>query len=581
MRKKLFGTYLAIIIITILGSLCAFWGEGYQFIKEQNSEEYKIQAIVLADELSESTIDSPELLDKFVHSKSDKFGFRITVIELDGNVLADSYQSPQKLENHLSREEVQKALKDNVGVAVRYSKTTGVDYHYTAVRFKNQTYDGILRISLPLSNFQELQIGMMNSIVTLLFFGICLALLLAIIFTNKLSKPIIEITEAAERMARGDDQIKIYTREGGHIGRLTKAFNRMSKNLSISMDILTSKNTELEAILSSMTTGVVAIDKGSNIMFYNNGFKNIFELGEENVENEPLYQVIRNSTVFDIIDFVKEQNKGEIQEGVLLLSDANTEKSIKVTGVPLEREDSKIIGTLLVIEDVTNVKKLENIRKEFVSNVTHELKTPLTSIRGFVDTLKSGAINDPTYAVRFLDIIDIEAERLHSLIQDILVLSEIESRKEADNSMCRISSVLTDVTGMLEGKMKPKVQLICKVEEGLPDYMCNPFRLKEIFINIIDNAIKYTEKGSIQVECTHEGDFLLIRVKDTGIGIEASHLPRLFERFYRVDKGRSRKQGGTGLGLSIVKHIVELYNGTVRVDSKLGEGTVFTVRLPY
>lgn len=579
MQKKLFATYLIMILLTIIGSLFAFWHKGYTFIKKQNDASFLMRTEILADEFMELDKEQRVDIEQFCKDKAEKFGLRVTIISMDGTVLGDSEQKADSMENHFNRHEVREAIQNGRGSSVRYSRTLGVDYHYSAVYFKDNKVEGIIRLSTPLSAYQELGYDIINSMLILIAGGIVLALLLAIFFTRKITKPIAEVTEAAEKIASGDYEYRIYTSDKDHIGSLAKSFNKMSKNLSISVDILTSRKTELEAILSSMSSGVVAIDRGNNIMFFNHSFLEIFDIKEQDIENEPLFHIVRNATLMQIIDEVKEKDEKISLQGTILKKDV--EKIISITGVPLEREDKKVIGTLLVTDDISRLKKLENIRKEFVSNVTHELKTPLTSIRGFVDTLKNGAMDDPVYARHFLDIIDIEAERLSTLIQDILVLSEIETGNDDERSMCHIETLVEDVSKLLSCKMKPNVQLICNVEENLRDYLCNPFRMKEVFLNLMDNAIKYTEEGVIEVTCREESEALIIRVSDTGIGISEEHLPRLFERFYRVDKGRSRKQGGTGLGLSIVKHIVELYNGQIEVKSELGNGTIFTIRFPY
>ena len=230
---------------------------------------------------------------------------------------------------------------------------------------------------------------------------------------------------------------------------------------------------------------------------------------------------------------------------------------------------------------VAAMKKVENMRKEFVSNVTHELKTPLTSIRGFVETLKSGAIEDPKFAKKFLDIIDIEAERLTNLINDTLLLSEIESKQDPNQSPCDINEVITEVVELLQPKVKEHVRLIFRPEPTIRPYTCNRDRIKQLLINLVDNGLKATDFGAVTVSCRSTEKQLILEVADTGIGMEEEQLERIFERFYRVDKGRSKAQGGTGLGLSIVKHIVESYQGTVEVTSKPGVGTEFIVRLPY
>ncbi|MCU6697783.1 sensor histidine kinase [Laedolimicola ammoniilytica] len=230
---------------------------------------------------------------------------------------------------------------------------------------------------------------------------------------------------------------------------------------------------------------------------------------------------------------------------------------------------------------VQAMKKVENMRREFVSNVTHELKTPLTSIRGFVETLKDGAIEDPKMAHRFLDIIDIETERLSHLISDTLLLSEIESKQDTNREPCDVNAVIAEVVELLQPKVKEHVRLIFQPDPTLKPYNCNRDRIKQLLINLVDNGLKATEFGAVTVRCRTMGNELVLEISDTGIGMEEEQLERIFERFYRVDKGRSKAQGGTGLGLSIVKHIVELYHGTVHVTSKPGVGTEFTVKLPY
>ncbi len=230
---------------------------------------------------------------------------------------------------------------------------------------------------------------------------------------------------------------------------------------------------------------------------------------------------------------------------------------------------------------VSAMKAVEKQRREFVSNVTHELKTPLTSIRGFVETLKNGAMEDEGCAGRFLDIIDIETERLGNLIDDTLLLSEIEHKKDVRQEPCDVNEVIAEVTELLAPKVKPHVRLIFTPDPGVRPFTCNRDRLKQLLINLADNGLKATEFGAVTIQCKSTASHLVLEIADTGIGMEAEQTERIFERFYRVDKGRSRAQGGTGLGLAIVKHIVELYRGSIRVESRPGEGTTFRVELPY
>ncbi len=577
MHKKLFFSYLAIILLAIGISTFIFWSKGYKFIYKQSQDYYLTQAKLVADIFSNEEFNDFQAYETFVNKYAEKYNFRVTIIDVNGEVYADS-DTDGHLENHKAREEVIRALNGESVTVNRFSETMGQQYSYSAVPVNYDGFSGVLRISLPLSELKDLNSRMADSIIYSILLCFIIALFAAIIFTGLLTKPINEVARAAQRISEGDYNIKIYTREKSVVGKLAESFNVMSENLKGTIDNLTRRNAELEAMLSSMTAGVVAIDDASEILFYNKAFMEIVKPVNKQVQGKSLYNILRNAAVFDAIDQVRESNSSVEQEGTLLRGSV---RNIRVTATPLGMEGKQYFGVLLIIDDVTRIKKLESIRSDFVSNVTHELKTPLTSIRGFIDTLKTGAIKEEAVANRFLDIIDIEAERLFSLIQDILLLSEIESKREYETIPFDMNECVNSVIELLEPKLTDKVKIIFEPQPYLKPFVCNPDRMKQLLINILDNAIKYTEEGSITLSCTEEDNELIIRVKDTGIGIGKEHLSRIFERFYRADKGRSRKQGGTGLGLSIVKHIVELYNGNIQVDSKLGEGTEFRIRLPY
>ncbi len=577
MHKKLFISYLAIILLAIGICTSIFWSKGYRFIYKQSQDYYLTQAKLMGNIFDDEEFENPQDYETFVNKYAEKYDFRITVIDRNGEVYADS-GTDGHLENHKNREEVIKALNGESLTVNRYSETMGQQYSYSAVPVANNDFGGVLRISLPLSELKALNSQMFYSIIYALLICFVIAVIAAILFTEIMTKPIHEVANAAERISNGDYNIKIYTRDKSVVGKLAESFNVMSKNLKGTIGSLTQRNAELEAMLSSMTAGVVAIDDTNEILFYNKAFIEIVNPANKQILGQSIYNILRNAAVFDAIDQVRENNASVEQEGTLARESL---RNIRVSATPLGMEGRQYFGVLLIIDDVTKIKKLESIRSDFVSNVTHELKTPLTSIRGFIDTLKSGAIKEEAVANRFLDIIDIEAERLYSLIQDILLLSEIESKREYETIPYDINECVNSVIELLESKVPDKVEIIFEPRPYLKPFVCNPDRMKQLLINLLDNAIKYTEEGSITISCAEEDNNLTLRVKDTGIGIGKDHLSRIFERFYRVDKGRSRKQGGTGLGLSIVKHIVELYNGNIQVESKPGEGTEFKISLPY
>ncbi len=578
MQKKILLGYIVIILLAIGISATTFWSMGYKLIEEDNSRKYLKQADLIADSFSLTEFNNNDDIVTFALNYSQKYDVRITVIDLDGSVVIDSFaQGP--LENHSDREEVNAALNGERSSVIRYSESLGADYFYSAIPIEQDTFSGVLRVAIPFEEISNYNISIINSIVRAIVVCVIIAVLAAFFFTELIYRPIEEITEAAEHISNGDYDIKIYTKDDTHIARLATAFNTMSSNLNETIINLTQRKTELEAILGSMAGGVIALNDANEILFYNNSLIKILNLQdkEEELKGNTIYNIIRNVAVYSVVDKVIEKNTKIKLEG----AGPNTNQTISVTGTPLVADSDDLFGVLLIIEDITQIKKLENVRTDFVSNVTHELKTPLTSIKGFVETLKNGKVADKEVADKFLDIIDIEVERLYRLIEDILLLSEIETKIDREAVLCDVNKIASDVVELLEPKVKDGVELIFEGQAYIRPFLCNPDRLKELFINLIDNAIKYTEEGSISVICKEEKENLIIIINDTGVGIPNHHLPRLFERFYRVDKGRSRKIGGTGLGLSIVKHIVQLYDGNIDVKSRVNEGTEFRIALPY
>lgn len=575
MQKKLMFSYLIIILAAVGISMFASWSKGYNYIGYQREEYHLMQAEMLADIFAEANLES---FESFADIYSQKYGVRITIIGKDGTVVADS-ETTELLENHSTREEVIRALKGEHVSLIRYSQTMDKRYAYSAVPIHKGDFDGVMRISLPVSEFTSLNKNLFGTIMMTVILCMLGATLLAALFTRNLSKPIDDITKAAEGISCGDYETKIYTNDTQQLGRLAEAFNRMSDNLNTSVRALKRRNIEFEAMLKSMASGVIAIDNNDIVMFTNDVFSQMVECSKDKIERQPFYTFMRNSVLFQTITEVRDTKETVMREGTIALAD---EKMVRVTATPLLKDNNKNLGILLILEDITQIRKLENMRRDFVSNVTHELKTPLTSIRGFVDTLKAGAIKEEQVAARFIDIIDIESERLSSLINDILLLSEIESKEEQVVAPCNMDTVITDVIELLQSKIAHKnVVIVYNPKPDMGYYPANANRMKQLLINLLDNAVKYTEVGTITIQCEKKKNKLILCVEDTGIGMEEEHLERIFERFYRVDKGRARKTGGTGLGLSIVKHIVERYNGKIKVESKLNKGTKFTIELPY
>ncbi len=578
MQKKVFLTYLILIVLTLSVLGIPLFIYGYHYIEDQTEYRYTEEAELLSELASESDKSFSDFVDFY----SKEYDVRLTIIDENGEVEADS-ATEGSLDNHEDREEVKEALSGREYSIIRYSKTMKMDYFYVALPIERGDFTGALRLSIPLSNLEQLGDTMLRMFLITMSVVLVLALILAMILSRHLVEPIVRLSEMSGKLASGDFKEKIREGRSDEIGELSNSFNFMAETLESSMNRLQDRKTELETILTSMPNGVVAIDRLNRVLFSNGAFERIFHLSEGSIlQGKELAAEVRSILLLEAIEKTRKEEDTINMEGQPF---PNSEKIFRITGTPLPvGEDGKEhvqISVLLVIEDVTEIRRLETMRSEFVSNVTHELKTPLTSIRGFIDTLQNGAIEDAAVAHRFLSIIDVESERLYNLIEDILLLSRIENTKDIERVDCDVNRIAADSIELLSSKCNDKTTLVFEPADDLKAYPASEQRLKEIFINLIDNAIKYTEDGTITVRIEHVKHNLRITVKDTGIGMPQESLPRIFERFYRVDKGRSREHGGTGLGLSIVKHIVELYSGRIEVDSKLNEGSEFRVILPY
>lgn len=581
MQKKLMATYILIISLTIIIAILFSWNKGNKYFRDtiRKDTETKGQLLedILTNEAEKDSLDFQAFADEY----SSKSKVRITIIDMEGTVVADSDEDHLVMDNHAYRNEVSSAIKGEIASNIRYSDTIGAYYLYTALPIEIKGFSGVLRLSVPLIDIQNIAIDMIKYVVYGILIGAIVSVIIAYIVTKRFMEPLKQLTRAAIKISEGNYDDKIYIRNNDETGKLAEAFNDMTVKLSLNMWKLEKRNLEFESVLSSMINGVVAVDEQYKVFLYNSKLNKILDIDEDLV-GKSIYEVIRNTTIFNVLERSIEQNEYIVDETVIKIG--KEDKTIRVYANPIfapKRASIKTMGTLLVIRDITDMKKLETMRSDFVSNVTHELNTPLTSIRGFVDTLKNGAIKDEKVATRFLDIIDIETERLSLLIQDILSLSAIENMEDEKNSSeNNMGNITNEVIEILSPKLGSKdIRIDISIKDNIT-YNCNRNRIKQLIINLMDNAIKYTEKGQIQIICDETEEEIIIEVTDTGIGIEKQHIPRLFERFYRVDKGRSRNMGGTGLGLSIVKHIVGLYKGKIEVESKIEKGTTFKIILP-
>jgi two-component system phosphate regulon sensor histidine kinase PhoR len=597
MKSKIvkYTIFLVIIAITITGIFTSALARYFYKYEVQNSIENT--AVLLVHQINEEnsqnkSVDYDKLAKNYAKLLNEKpsaiesFSFftRITIINFDGTVLGESDSNFNEMQNHLNRKEVKEAIEGKMGTDERFSQTLKVTYLYVALPIKES--DIIVRVSIPLYQ--------LNSINKAFFFytiiGILVGLMLTILISFKLSKvitdPIRQLINTSKEIAGGNYKKRVNINSKDEIGQLAHTFNGMADKLDETLSGIMDKNVRVDTVINSMRDGIIAVDTEYKILLINTIACDIFGVKHgPGIIGKNLIQITRNAKVNSIlIDTIK--NNHPLTDEIMMFSPLkNTDNIYKIYTNPIKNTDiikSVNSGGVITLHDVTSVKKLEQIRTEFVSNVTHELKTPLTSIRGFVETLKSGAIEDTAVATKFLDIIDIEAERLHTLINDILQLSEIEVMRKDDNlKENNLGSIIDEVILILDAAAQKKgVKLEVEADENII-MLVNKNRIKQMLINLVDNAIKYNvENGTVHIKASKASGKTMISIRDTGIGISEKHHSRIFERFYRVDKGRSRNMGGTGLGLSIVKHIVNLYNGDIRVVSKAGQGTEFIIQLP-
>ena len=507
---------------------------------------------------------------------------RLTVILASGTVAGDSQEDPGRMDNHADRPEFRQAMAGRVGVSTRFSFTLGHDMMYVAVPWRQKDQPvGVVRASLPMKAIA----GAIRALyLKVALGGLLVAFLVAVLgffMARRISDPLNNLQRGALRFARGDLDRTLPIPNTAELASLAEALNYMAGQLQNKIQSLTRQGQEQKAILSSMTEGVLALDAEGRLLTINSAGAGMLHLDAAAAHNLPIQEVIQDTGLKWFINRTL-SSPAPIEEEVEIKD--NGRRIFKAHGTSLRDSQGISLGTLVVLHDITQLRQLENTRRDFVANVSHELKTPITAIKGFVETLLAGALKEPDNAENFLKIIAKQTDRLNEIIDDLLTLSRIEQdaeRRQIFLNGQKIKAALQSAVQVCEAKAAAKeidIQLTCP--EDLRGQI-NPLLLEQALVNLVDNAVKFSEPGSVvQVEAQREGPQVIIRVRDQGPGIPPEHLPRIFERFYRVDAGRSRKIGGSGLGLAIVKHIALAHGGRVTVASSPGKETVFSLSVP-
>jgi two-component system phosphate regulon sensor histidine kinase PhoR len=524
-----------------------------------------------------------ELVDKYGTMLGSET--RVTVIAVDGTVLGDSgldLSEVRRMAKQANWPEVQAALAGSLGNHLRRVPHRQGEMLYAAIPLADAAQvRGVLRLGLPLTAVNQAVTSVHQTVAlgALLAFAVVLAV--GLFLSRRVTRPVTEMQSIARWMADGDFAQRVPIAGTDEIAELGRTLNLMAERLSDKIQDLEGERTKVAAILDSMVEGVIAIDQRSRIVLMNHAARRIFDLGTESVEGRPLLEIARHKEILDLVAVdkrigVEDARRREIEIGppVDRILDA------RASAIALAPSGQ---GILLVLHDVTELRRLESVRTEFVANVSHELRTPLTSIRGYLETLLDGALEEPDYARRFLEIAHTHAERLSRLVDDLLQLSDIETGKLVlKPARLSLHDVAAEVIAFFEKQVAQKGLSLVNTVPGDIQLQADRDRLTQIFVNLVDNAVKYTpEQGKITLGAERGvSGFVHVWIADTGLGIPSTDLPRITERFYRVDKARSRELGGTGLGLAIVKHLVQAHGGELWLESALGKGTTVNFSLP-
>jgi len=507
-------------------------------------------------------------MDAFLKKEAKDIHARVTVIAPDGTVLADSERDPAGMENHRYRPEVAEALEGRIGKSLRYSMTVEEKMLYVGLPLESDgRVLGVLRLSLFMKTIDVLLGSLRTTIGRSILLMAVAALLMALLLSLNFTRPIRKLTAAARKVEAGGFGTRVALHSKDDFRELGLAFNLMTQRIETLFADLSRQKEGLANVMASIDEGLLVIDAEGCIVLANERFRKL--IGEDTLEGKYFWEVVRKPKIQEFIVRLQTERRRLSAE---VRAD---EKTLLCTGGPLDDRG----GIVLTVHDITDLKNMEIVKKDFIVNASHELRTPLAAILGAVETLEEGPGKINVFS---LEILKRHAARLRAIVEDLLKLAELEEKGyRLERGDVDLRELARNVVQILTPRLKEKgLEARIDAPEGLPHLKADPFLLEQMLINLVDNAIKYTEKGGITISLAADARDGILTVRDTGTGIPDEHLPRIFERFYVVDKSRSRKVGGTGLGLSIVKHIVQLHGGSISVASEVGQGTTFTVRLP-
>ena len=577
-RWRIAVPYVLLILVTMFGVGVYISSSMRQTYLDDLEAGLTAEARLAADTIRPSLAAGlpADEIDVLAKRWSDLLAARVTIIAASGIVLGESHDDRSQMPNHLNRPEIQQALIQGRGTSTRFSNTTGYEMMYIAVPVMNNgELSGFVRLALPLqqveANIAHFQRALTGA--TLLAAGI--AILIALWIAGHTTRPLRELTQAAEQLAGGNlagGKIPITSDE---VGQLTHAFNVMAVQLRSQINALEGEQSKMSAVLGEMTDGVIIIDSQGQIQLLNSAAENMFETSQREALGRSLIEVLRHHQLVELWQRCK--TTGEPQMAIIELN----VKQLYLQTVATPLGQAMLGNTLLLFQNLTRLRRLETVRRDFISNISHELRTPLASIKALTETLQEGALDDPPAARRFLQRMETEVDALSMMVSELLELSRIESGrvplKLTPTSPVEILSQSVERLRLQAERAGLSITVTCP--EDLPPILADPTRLEQVLVNLLHNAIKFTPAGGrIIAGAEQQEASIVFCIQDTGAGIPAGDIPRIFERFYKADRARS--SGGTGLGLAIARHLVEAHGGRIWAESVEGQGSTFFLSIP-
>lgn len=583
-KKILWHIFPSFLIITVISLAAVTWYTTSFFKKfflNNTEEELSIRAELIKRELRGHDYETMHRLCREIGKSTDT---RVTVILPSGEVVGDSFGTIENMNNHGSRHEIRLALQGHKGVSLRFSQTLGKNMMYIALPNKeNNNIKFVVRVAVPVASMEEEISSVHVKILMALLATLVSAALASLFVARRISRPIEEMTAGAGEFTKGNLTHKLALPDSEELSLLATTMNQMAATLNEKIKAVENRKTELEAVQSSMREGLIAVDLNEQIITANHSAATIFDHPISKIQGRNIHEIARD---YDLQCFIKKALSVKEPMETDIILQRQEKRVYDIHSTALCNAGGERLGTLIIFHDITRIRHLENMHKNFAANVSHELKTPLTSIKGFVETLQDQMEEkDAAKEIEFLRIIEKNVNRLIALINDLMALSRVERQEGAtvELEVHDLNQVISDAVETCRMAHRNKTDAV-EIETRCPENhsaLLDPILMQQAIVNLLDNAVKYSpENKKVQIKMEKKENDIVISIQDSGPGISRDQQSKIFQRFYRVDKARSRDMGGTGLGLAIVKHIVKYHKGEICLKSIPGKGSTFEIKLP-